>query len=130
MIAALFKAAFIALYRIEVNTVFMIHAGRTTVKSNRFNFVGSPTVIKTRNKNVVPLMAVPKAEVKIVVTWLFNLFLSGFNNINRIFVVIILSIKFGSCPPGNVVVPADSIPSTIPAVMHVFIIIIEQYYNK
>ena len=45
----------------------MKHAGRTTENNNIFNFVGNPVIIKARNRNVVPLTAVPTIEVRTIV---------------------------------------------------------------
>lgn len=44
--AALFNAVFTALYKTELNTVFIRHAGRTTDNNSTFNFVGNPTVLE------------------------------------------------------------------------------------
>ena len=102
-------------------------AGITTVINNIEKSAGNPEIYLADNKNVLPLISVPKG--KLIKTSIFSFKLFNFirsnilfkNNNKRyiIFTVTSLSIILGSCPPGNLVVKAVKIPVIIAAIIFV-----------
>ncbi|RKD30118.1 hypothetical protein BET03_05275 [Thermohalobacter berrensis] len=105
-----FNAVKTALYIIIVINVFVIEVGSTIPINNTLNGTGSPTINRAESRKTVPLIIVPIKDIT-PTEKLFNFILDrNFIKKKSITQVISLSIKFGICPPGKVVVKAVIIP--------------------
>ena len=106
------------LYKITPATEFINTVGKTTVVNKIEKLTGNPTSNNADNKKVVPLINVPKANINTKMIPLNFSFLNLLINIlfkqtvttYIILAVTILSIIFGTCPKGNLVVSAVNIP--------------------
>src|SRR5699024_4396832 len=73
----------------------------------------NPTIYSAVNKKIDPLIAVPITVNTGALIFPFTLFLTSKNNPKNISAVIGLSMMLANCPPGTVVVSADTTPVTI-----------------